>query len=151
MALNYQTFIECEKTHHMIFSGVNSVPPMIWPTNNLNIEEEISEFSKTKFFGVIIDNKPKWQHHIMYIFSKISKGLGVINKALKFLNTDSLKNYYAFVYPYYLYCNYIWGKCVAMLFEQINCITEQAIRITAPQFTTFQELRVMDLQQWACT
>ena len=82
-----------KKTPYMVFSGVNSAPPLIRPTNKLEIEgEEISEVSKTKFLGVIIDNKLKWQHLIMYISSKISKGLGVILKARKFLNTDSLKN-----------------------------------------------------------
>ena len=60
--------------------------------------EEISEVSKTKFMAVIRNNQLKWRHHILYISSNISKGLGEIIKARKCLNTNALRNlYYAFV------------------------------------------------------
>ena len=146
--------LNVKKTHYMVFSGANSVPPLIRP-NKLKIEgEEISEVSKTKFLGVIIDNKLKWQHHIMYISSKISKGLGVILKARKFLNTDSLKNlYYAFVYSYLLYCNHVWGNASMCYLNKLIVLQKKAIRIIAgvsPRTSTyhlFQELDVLNLQQ----
>ena len=79
----------------MVFSGNNSSRSTATHTKNLKIDgEEISEESKTKFLGVIIDNKLQWQHHIAYISSKISKGIGITIKARKFLSTSSLRNLY---------------------------------------------------------
>ena len=143
------------KTHYMVFLWVNSAPPLIRPTNNLKFEgEKNSEVSKTKFLGVIIENKLKWQHHIMYISSKISKGLGVILKARKILNTESLKNlYYAFVYQYLLYCNHVWGNASLCYLNKLIVLQKKAIRVIAgvsPRTSTyhlFQELDVMNLQQ----
>ena len=60
--------LNVKKPHYMVFSGINSSRSTATHTKNLKIDgEEISEVSKTKFLGVIIDNKLKWQHHIAYI------------------------------------------------------------------------------------
>ena len=65
----------------------------------------------TKFIGVIIDDKLKFDNHISYIKNKISKGLGILIKARKYLNRRILLNlYYTFVYPYLIYCVEIWGN-----------------------------------------
>ena len=73
--------LNVKKTHYMVFSGINSSRSTATHTQNLKIDgEEISEVFKTKFLSVIIDNKLKWQHHIAYISSKISKGIGIIIK-----------------------------------------------------------------------
>ena len=58
-----------------------------------------------KFLGVIIDNKLTFERHIVYTKNKISKGLGIITKARKYLNRETLlKLYNAFVFPYLTYC-----------------------------------------------
>ena len=36
----------------------------------------ISRVETTKFLGVIIDEKLKWQHHISYVALKLAKSLG---------------------------------------------------------------------------
>ena len=69
---------------------------------------KIEEVKKTKFLGVIIDNKLSWQDHVA---SKVSRGMGMIIKARNYLNRKSLLTlYYTFVYPYLTYCNHIWGN-----------------------------------------
>ena len=46
-----------------------------------------------------------WQSHISYIKTKISKSLGVIYRAKIVFNKKALLNlYYAYVFPYYMYC-----------------------------------------------
>ena len=35
--------------------------------------------STTKFLGVLIDNKIKWNDHIIYIKNEISKSIGVVS------------------------------------------------------------------------
>ena len=72
--------------------------------------ESIGEVQNTKFLGIIIDNKLNWKDHISYIAGKVSRGVGMIIKARNYLNRDGLMClYYSFVYPYFTYCNHIWG------------------------------------------
>ena len=99
--------LNIKKTHFMIFSSKNKPHPDM----NINIDGEIiNETSKTKFLGVIIDNKLSWKDHILYISGKLAKGTGVILKARKYLMKETLISlYYSFVYPYLIYCNHVWG------------------------------------------
>ena len=63
---------------------------------------------------MFIDEKLKWKCHINYVSGKISRGIGVILKARKLLNRDSLITlYHSFIYPYYTYCNHVWGATYA--------------------------------------
>ena len=72
--------------------------------------ENIDEVEKTKFLGIIIDNKLNWKNHISYITGKVSRGVGMIINARNYSNRDGLRClYYSFVYPYFTYCNHIWG------------------------------------------
>ena len=53
---------------------------------------------KTKFLGVIIDNKVNWKDHINYIAGKISRGIGMIIKARKYLQKPALITLYYSLY-----------------------------------------------------
>ena len=46
--------------------------------------------TKTKFLGVIIDNKLKWNDHITYVKSKISKTIGLFYKCANILGGQLL-------------------------------------------------------------
>ena len=73
--------LNIKKTHFMIFSSKNKPHPDM----NINIDGEIiNETSKTKFLGVITDNKLSWKDHILYISGKLARGTGVILKATKY-------------------------------------------------------------------
>ena len=78
----------------------------------INIEGNASsEVSQTKFLGVDIDNKLTWKKHIHYIAGNLSRGIGLVAKARKLLNSDALITlYYSFIYPYLCYCNHVWGS-----------------------------------------
>ena len=54
----------------------------------------ILEVKETKFLGVIIDNNLKWVAHIHYISRQISKGIGVIVKARKVFEQNTLLSLY---------------------------------------------------------
>ena len=72
---------------------------------------KIEEVRKTKFLGVIIDNKLSWNDHVTHVASKVSRGLGMIIKTRNYLiNKGLITLYYTFVYPYLTYCNHIWGN-----------------------------------------
>ena len=56
--------LNIKKAHFMIFSSLNKPHPNVC----INIYgETTNKTAKTKFLGVIIDNKLSWKDHILYI------------------------------------------------------------------------------------
>ena len=81
----------------------------------------IQQVDNTKFLGVIIDDNLNWSNHISYINSKIAKGIGIIWRARKFFSKSALINlYYAFIFPYLIYCVEVWGNSVEYSYPTIN-------------------------------
>ena len=140
----------------MIFSRRKSIER---PSVNLKIDGEcLSEVDKTKFLGVVIDNKLSWRDHINYISGKIARGIGILIKARAFINKDTLITlYYSFVYPYFLYCNHIWGSCCAKNLNRLFVLQKKAIRIicsanrrshSAPLFKDLKLLNVWQINKF---
>ena len=107
--------LNIKKTHFMFFS-----PPRknLSFSNEIRIMgEKIEMVHETKFLGVMLDSKLSWQPHIAYISKKISKGIGILCKARKYLPQKCLITlYYSFIYPYMNYCLEVWGKCTNDIF-----------------------------------
>ena len=83
----------------------------------------------TKFLGVIIDNKLKWNDHITYVKSKICKIIGLFYKMRQYLGRTALVNlYYSLVFPYLIYCNEIWGNASSVHLDPIIKI-KRCVRI----------------------
>ena len=121
--------LNVKKTHYMIFHGKRK------PNFHLTLRidgESINEVDKTKFLGVIIDNKLTWKSHITHICGKVARGIGIIIKARKWLNQDSLISlYYSFIYPYFIYCNHVWGTTCKTYIEPLSVLQKKIIRIIA--------------------
>ena len=82
---------------------------------------QINQVDKAKFLGVIIDNKLNWSYHTKYISQKISKGIGIIIKARKYFNQETLLNLYnTMVLPFISYCIHVWGKAASTYLEKIH-------------------------------
>ena len=65
----------------------------------------LAKTSSLKYLGVIVDHKLNWIEHISYVRNKVSKGIGIIYKARRFLNKKSLLSlYHSYIYPYLIYC-----------------------------------------------
>ena len=143
--------LNVKKTHYMVFTNAKNNRPK----SKLKIEgESISEVPKTKFLGVMIDQKLNWQHHISYISCKVAKGIGIIIKLRKILNKESLQSlYYAFVYPYMMYCNPVWGNASAVHINKLHVLQKKIVRIIAgvkPRTSTddlFRNLNIMKLDE----
>ena len=74
--------LNISKTQYMLFLNKKVIQP------NVTIEingQSITCATKTKFLGVIIDNKLTWKEHISYICGKVAKGIGIISKNRKIL------------------------------------------------------------------
>ena len=81
----------------------------------------LKQVTFTKFIGVIKDDKLNFDNHVSYIKNKISKGLGILIKARKYLNRRILLNlYYIFVYPYLMYCVEILGNACNIYLDPLT-------------------------------
>ena len=119
--------LNVKKTHYMVFS-----PPKV----NQDISpitmngEKINRVSSTRFLGVVIDDKLKWNEHILFVKQKVSKGLGIICKAKKKFSKGTLRTlYYSFIYPYLMYGIVVWGSANHNVMQPLMKIHKRCIRV----------------------
>ena len=53
--------------------------------------QQIVILKETKFLGIILDNNLNWKAHIIYTTEKVSKSIGILSRARKLLNPDTLR------------------------------------------------------------
>ena len=64
----------------------------------------LTQIECCKYLGVILDSKMSWVQHITYVKNKVSKGIGIMYQARKYLNKKSLVGLYiSYIYPYLIY------------------------------------------------
>ena len=121
----------------------------------LNIDgHKIDETDHTKFLGVVIHSKLTWKNHISYITGNIAQGIGVITKARKLLDKNTLINlYYTFIYPYLCYCNHVWGNTYITYLDKLYLMQKKAVRIiygvkpTTHTKPLFEDVKILDIFQ----
>ena len=123
----------------------------------LNISTDghkIDETGHTKFLGVVIDSKLTLKNHISYITGNIAKGIGVITKARKLLDKNTLIIlYYTFIYPYLCYCNHVWRNTYITYLDKLFIMQKKAVRIICrvkPRTHTkplFEEVKILDISK----
>ena len=145
--------INLSKTHMMLITNL-SRPDYISISAKGQV---ITEVTNIKFLGVILDNELKWSLHTEYISKKISKSVSIL-KMLKFTFPGNvLKNlYFSLIYPYYTYCNLVWGSADS---KYLNYIAKKAVRIiskvgyldhTEPLFNQLKLLPVYKIYNFNC-
>ena len=83
-----------------------------------------------KYLGVILDCKILWVQHITYVRNKISKGVGIMYQARKYLNRKSLVNLYnSYIYPYLIYCVESWGNVANCHLDPLYILQKKIVRI----------------------
>ena len=118
----------------------------------------IDKVNFTKFLGVYIDDKLNWKKHISYISGKVSRGIGIIVKARKLLPLTTLKTlYYSFIYPYFTYCNHVWGTACDTHLKPLVKLQKRCVRIitmskykatTDPLFTKLGLLKLHGINKY---
>ena len=121
--------LNVKKTHYVLFrSKHKSVPTM--KTQVKIMDECIGEVQSTTFFGVVIDCNLNCSKHINYIKSKVSKGIGIINRIKQFINKETLRTlYFSFVYSYLYYCIEVWGNARDCYRDTIVKLQKRTMRI----------------------
>ena len=140
--------LNVDKTQCMLFTRKKCNTKL-----SIKIENSfITQVTKTKFLGIIIDEKLNWKDHILYISNKISKATGVIIKARMLGKRALLSLYYSLVYPYLTYCCQVWGATYPYNIEILNKLQKKAIRIICSQSKyahtepLYKELKILDVK-----
>jgi hypothetical protein len=144
--------VNITKTSFMIFrpkrkSVPNDLPPVILDGINL------LQVKSIKFLGIVLDDTISWVEHINIIKNKISKSIGIIAKARKYLNSNTLLTlYYSFVYPHLLYCIESWGNACDTYLLPILKLQKKVLRLVKNVPKTFEskilfsELKVLTVK-----
>ena len=81
--------LNTKKTFYMIFHRAR-----LKNTDHRNMDvimdhSTLTKVVSLKYLGVIVDHKLNWIDHITYVKNKISKGIGIMYKARRYLNNVS--------------------------------------------------------------
>ena len=119
--------LNISKSHFMLFTRKRTdVHDIDIEINNINI----SRVKNVKFLGVILDEKMSWKDHINYISKKISKCIAIMFKLKNIVSKDTLKSlYYTLAYPYFIYCNVVWGNTFKTYMSPLIILQKRIIRI----------------------
>ena len=118
---------------------------------NVNVIMDIvtlTKVSSIKYLGVIVHHRLNWIDHITYVKKNISKGLGIMYKARRYLNKGSLKNlYYTYMYSYFIYCIEIWGSAANFHLNSLFLLQKKIIGImTFSHYVAHTDPISIDLQ-----
>ena len=85
---------------------------------------------KTKYLFVRVDNSLDWKEHIKSVSAKVSRAIGFLKYAKKFLPQNSLKTLYtSIVKPHFRYCSTVWGCCGITEIYKLQKLHNRAARI----------------------
>ena len=120
--------LNINKTNYMIFGRSTK---LFSETHKIIIDStEINRVKETKFLGVILDAKLKWNAQIKQIESKVSKGIGMMYQSKGRLNQRSLLTLYnSIIFPYLYYCVEVWGNTCSPRLYKLEKLQKQAIRM----------------------
>ena len=147
--------INISKTNLMLFSNVlTSTDIADVFINNIKIDYK----SSTRFLGVIIDDKLKFNLHIKEISKKISKNVGVLYKLKQYVPQNTLLSVYRSIIECYInYCNIIFGNASDIHLSPLVVSQKKAVRIIADQpplthsnpiFQNYRLLKVPDFYKY---
>ena len=76
------------------------------------------------------DENLTWKTHVELVENKISKNVGILSKASRYLNSKSLRSiYFALVHPYVNYANIAWASTNKTYLNRILGKQKQVARI----------------------
>jgi hypothetical protein len=95
-------------------------------------DQLISRVSCTKFLGIYVDDRLKWDEHIHHVESKLASGAYALNAAKRFLTRSSLKTiYHSLIHSHIAYGNILWGSAARGKINRLNKLQKKCIRSIA--------------------
>ena len=148
--------INLSKTNCMLFTNKREERILNIKAHNTVLEQK----SECKFLGIIIDDEISWKAHINYISNKVSKTIALLRYLRYTFPKQVLKTLYmTLIYPYFNYCNIIWGAADPTAIEPLNLLQKKVIRIisrakyldnTEPLFISMSLLTLTELYKLNC-
>ena len=135
--------LNTQKTFYMVFHRARLKTIGNSSMDIIMDNQVLTKVNSTKYLGIIVDHKLNWIDHITYVKAKISKGIGIMYKARKYLNKNTLKNlYHAYIYPYLTYCVEAWGCASKCHLNSLFLLQKKILRIMtfSPYLCTYRPL-----------
>ena len=138
--------LNINKTYYILFHRARIKLPDVY----LNIYMNNCTLTGTecyKYLSVILDSKMSWVQHITYVKSKVSKGIGIMYQACKYLDKNSLINLYNnYIYPYLIYCVESWGNISKCHLDPLFILQKKILRIiTFSWYDVSSQILFMDV------
>ena len=139
LVLNY------DKCHWMLHSTKNC------NDTDLNFyigTHSLEMVTSTKYLGVVLDNKLRFNLHIEDVCRKISKTAGMLYRLKFYVPKNILLNlYYSLVYPYLIYCILVWGYAANVHLDKIFILQKRIVRyITNSAYLSHTNCLFLDLE-----
>ena len=103
------------------------------PNQNLQVEingTELEIVSKIKYLGVLLDNSLEWKDQVRAVSLKVSRGLGILKHAKKFLPFSAFTSLYtSIIEPHFRYCCSVWGCAGTTETNRLQNLQNRAARI----------------------
>ena len=91
---------------------------------------ELEVVSKIKYVGILLDNSLDWKGQVQAVSLKVSRGLGILKHANKFLPFSALTSLYtSIVEPHFRYCCSVWGCADTTEINRLQKLQNRAARI----------------------
>ena len=93
-------------------------------------DEVVPMINEAKYLGIQIDKTLSWKEHINTIASKISRGIGMLRYAKRYVLLSTIKIMHgSIVEPYLRYCCVVWGYCTETDLKRLQILQNRAARI----------------------
>ena len=127
--------LNVKKTNYIVFGrkNITNNDSELFIDNNV-----ITKVHSSKFLGITIDEKLKWQEYINAVANKVSNSLGEIYKMKNALPVSILPMLYStLILLYYQYCNMVWACNYPSKLHKLSVLQKRVIRInSAAEFRT---------------
>ena len=93
-------------------------------------EEPVSIVKHIKYLGIEVDQFLSWDDHISAVTKKISKGIGMLRYAKRYLPLTTIQSMYrSLIEPYFRSCCSVWGVCSTTALNRLQKLQNRAARI----------------------
>ena len=150
--INNKLSLNVAKTQSMLVSTKVKRKTLDRSSQHLQVKingTELEVVSKIKYLGVLLDNSLDWKDQVQAVSLKVSRGLGILKHAKKFLSFSALTSLYtSIVEPHFRYCCSVWGCAGTTEINRLQKLQNRAARIvTNSSFDTLSN-KLMEKLGW---
>ena len=130
---NNSMVINPEKTHSMLIATRQK--HQLHPLHlNLSIDRSsITQVTKHRLLGVVIDNKLRWDAHVYNLTKRISQKVFLLSKLKYIVNTSSCKLYFnSHIRSHIDYASVIWDGCSFAILRNLASLHRRCAKLLLP-------------------